>query len=47
MAALAVCFCLVLRLCLKRENAKMDLREQSATTEEELEAARKEIRYVL
>lgn len=47
MAAIAVCFCLVLRTCLKRENKRMEAAEESATTEEELEQARSRIRFVL
>ena len=47
MAAIAVSFCLVLRICLKRENKKMEEAEQMANTEEELEQARSKIRFVL
>lgn len=47
MAAIAVCVCLVLRFCLKRENRLMNEAEESAETEEELEQARSRIRYVL
>lgn len=47
MAAIAVCTCVVLRILLKRENAAMEKREETAQTEEELIAARKQIRYVL
>lgn len=47
MAAIAVCTCFVLRFLLARENKMMEKREAEATTEEELEAARKQIRFVL
>jgi organic hydroperoxide reductase OsmC/OhrA len=47
MAAIAVCFCLVLRICLKRENKRMEDAEESAATEEELVEARSKIRFVL
>jgi organic hydroperoxide reductase OsmC/OhrA len=47
MAAIAVCFCLVLRICLKRENKRMEDAQESAATEEELVEARSKIRFVL
>ena len=47
MAAIAVCTCLVLRMLLARENKAMEKREAEASNDEELEAARKQIRYVL
>lgn len=42
MAALSVSFCLILRFCLRRENAKME-----AVEAEDVEGAEKRIRYVL